>query len=121
MIRVLNESFLNNLPIVEKEHDRKIIDNTIKEFYDKGKQKHSVIVKNIYLIEDITLKEKCNFDEEVNCILYNNTNSDKTVTVKSENIYLTPDNEDLILLVKPGSYSEVNFLNIDGIYYVRGV
>lgn len=53
-------------------------------------------------------------------IIYTNSSgSDKVVTVPT--IYTTPDGAAIELTVPDGGYCEVNYLNIEGTIYARGL
>lgn len=54
-------------------------------------------------------------------IIYTNSgSSDLTVTVPTTNIQ-TPDGEPIELTCKAGGYCEVNYININGTIYARGI
>ena len=54
-------------------------------------------------------------------IIYTNSgSSDKTVTVPTTNIH-TPDGQAIELTCPSGGYCEVNYINISGVIYARGL
>ena len=56
-------------------------------------------------------------------VIYKNggTSTVWTITVSNTSNYVTPDGNQLTLYCRKGGYTEINYLNIGGIIYVRGV
>lgn len=77
-------------------------------------------LKLVQLTENIVAEEYPEDLNQIDVIYVNDTSSSLTVGV-SNTRYRTPNGELVVLTVPAGGYAEVNFLNIDGIIFVRGV
>lgn len=58
---------------------------------------------------------------QANVVYVNGTSTDYTVAVSTSSGYKTPDNSEVKPTCKGNGYCEINYLNIGGVIYVRGV
>ena len=77
-------------------------------------------MKVVPLIENIVAEETPEENTQIDVIYVNDTDEMHTVGVNNE-VYRTPDGELLIVEVPAGGSAEINFLNIEGTIFVRGL
>ena len=77
-------------------------------------------LKLVQLTENIVAEEYPEDLNQIDVIYVNDTSSSLTVGV-SNTRYRTPNGELVVLTVPAGGYAEVNFLNIGGTVFVRGL
>lgn len=77
-------------------------------------------MKVIPLTEGTAAAEEPEENTQIDVLYVNDTEEELTVGVNNER-YRTPDGELMIIYVPAGGYAEVNFLNIGGTIFVRGV
>ena len=77
-------------------------------------------MKLVQLTEGAAAAEKPEENTQIDVIYVNDTENTLTVGVNNE-VYRTPDGELMIIYVPSGGYAEVNFLNIGGTIFVRGI
>lgn len=77
-------------------------------------------MKVIPLTESTTVAEEPDENTQIDVLYVNDTEEEFTVGVNNER-YRTPDGQLMIIRVPVGGYAEVNFLNIGGTIFVRGV
>lgn len=99
-------------------------DKTIQDFFNEmvtdpkalhGSNKVVVVDENLNAIEDIET------NTELSVLYYNNSDTTVTITFTPTETYKTPNNDVLTLSINPNCYSEISFLNIEGITFVRGI
>ena len=76
--------------------------------------------KVVQLTGDITANEMPEAGEQIDVVYVNDTAVIHTVGV-SNSTYRTPDGGAIVISVPAGGYGELNFLNIGGTIYVRGL
>ena len=76
--------------------------------------------KVVSITSDTEAAEHPEVDSQTDVIYVNDTQDELFVSV-SNSQYRTPDGEVISLTVPAGGYAEVNFLNIAGTIYVRGM
>lgn len=77
-------------------------------------------LKLVHLTEGAAAAEEPEENTQIDVIYVNDTENTLTVGVNNE-VYRTPDGELMIIYVPAGGYAEVNFLNIGGTIFVRGI
>lgn len=77
-------------------------------------------LKLVQLTEGAAAAEEPEENTQIDVIYVNDTENTLTVGVNNE-VYRTPDGELMIIYVPAGGYAEVNFLNIGGTIFVRGI
>jgi hypothetical protein len=77
-------------------------------------------IKLVHLTEGAAAAEEPAENTQIDVIYMNDTENTLTVGVNNE-VYRTPDGELMIIYVPAGGYAEVNFLNIGGTIFVRGI
>lgn len=77
-------------------------------------------MKLVQLTEGAAAAEEPEENTQIDVIYVNDTENTLTVGVNNE-VYRTPDGELMIIYVPAGGYAEVNFLNIGGTIFVRGL
>ena len=100
-------------------NEHKTIEDYFNEIVTDPKSIHGSY-KIINLISDITVEETIEEENQLNVLYINNTSNELTVTVIASEIYKTPTGENLVIYVPARGYGEINFLNIGGIYFVKG-
>ena len=77
--------------------------------------------KVVNVVQDMTISEAPAEGTEIDVIYTNNTAHEVILTIVASQHVKTPLAQDIILIVLPGGYGEVNYSNISGTIYVRGV
>lgn len=77
-------------------------------------------LKLVQLTGGVAAAEEPEENTQIDVIYVNDTENTLTVGVNNE-VYRTPDGELMIIYVPAGGYAEVNFLNIGGTIFVRGL
>ena len=78
------------------------------------------IMKKVDLTSDMVANEQPLVGTQTNVVYVNDTQVSYHVSV-SNTSYRTPDANIITITVPAGGYGEVNFLNINGIIYARGI
>lgn len=76
--------------------------------------------KVIELNESIEVHESVTLNSQIDIIYLNASNNTITVTVTPSEIYKTPDNEPIELIIPSKGYGELSLLNVNNIVFVRG-
>ena len=76
--------------------------------------------KVLQLVENTVADEEPDENTQIDVIYVNDTDEEHTVGVDNEK-FRTPDGELLIITVPVGGYCEINFINIGGTIFVRGL
>lgn len=74
----------------------------------------------VELNESIEVHSVAPLNSQLDIIYLNVSNSTITVTVTPSEVYKTPDNEPIELLISSKGYGELNILNVDNVMFVRG-
>jgi hypothetical protein len=77
-------------------------------------------LKLVHLTEGATAAEEPKENTQIDVIYVNDTGRPLTVGVNNE-VYRTPNGQLMVIVVPSGGYAEVNFLNIGGTIFVRGL
>lgn len=77
-------------------------------------------LKLVQLTEGAAAAEEPEENTQIDVIYVNDTENTLTVGVDNE-VYRTPDGQLMVIVVPTGGYAEVNFLNIGGTIFVRGI
>ena len=78
------------------------------------------VTKVIHIDVNTLIVENPEENTQIDAIVVNDDSVDHTVGVSNVR-YRTPDGNLMIVNVPVGGYAEFNFLNIDGVIFVRGV
>ena len=78
------------------------------------------VTKVIHITEDMQLSENPDENTQTDVVIVNDTDETHFVGVSNQG-YRTPDGNIMSVSVPVGGYAEVNFLNINGTIFVRGV
>lgn len=100
-------------------NEHKTIEDYFNEIVTDPKSLHGTY-KVINLTSNITVEEITEEETQLNVLYINNTSNELSVTVIASEIYKTPTGENLVIYVPSRGYGEINFLNISGIYFVKG-
>ena len=100
-------------------NEHKTIEDYFNEIVTDPKSIHGSY-KVINITEDITVEEVTDEETQLIVLYVNNTSDELSVTVINSEIYKTPTGENLDIYIPAGGYGEVNFLNIGGIYFIKG-
>lgn len=100
-------------------NEHKTIEDYFNEIVTDPKSIHGSY-KVINITENIIVKEVTNEETQLIVLYVNNTSDELSVTVINSEIYKTPTGENLEIYIPAGGYGEVNFLNIGGIYFIKG-
>jgi len=94
---------------------------------DEGKfqsQLNALIIKGVTKLVQLTGNILADEEPDVNTqtdVIYVNDDAEQhTVGVNNE-VYRTPDGELMVIVVPSHGYAEINFLNIGGTIFVRGL
>lgn len=77
-------------------------------------------MKLVQLTEGAAAAEEPEENTQIDVIYVNDTENTLTVGVNNE-VYRTPNGQLMVIVVPSGGYAEVNFLNIGGTIFVRGI
>lgn len=100
-------------------NEHKTIEDYFNEIVTDPKSIHGSY-KIINLTSNITVEETIEEENQLNVLYINNTSNEISVTVIASEVYKTPTGENLVIYVPSRGYGEINFLNIGGIYFVKG-
>lgn len=78
------------------------------------------VTKMVQLESNIVAEEHPEENTQTDVIYVNDTSEQYTIGVSHE-AYRTPDGQMINIMVPAGGYAEVNFLNIGGTIFVRGI
>ena len=78
------------------------------------------MTKVIHITEDINLSESPDENTQTDVIIINDDSVSHIIGISNVD-FKTPDGQIISFSVPSGGYAEANFLNINGIIYVRGI